>query len=237
MDVLTLGEELLVVNKPPGVLAQPDHTGDADVVTLGQEYLAGEDTDDPFLGPVHRLDRPVSGVTVLARTSAAARRLSAQFRDRLVDKRYLAVVEGQLQGIGTWTDYVAKPGRKPKLVSADHPAGKRAELSWQALEAGSGHTLLQVELRTGRPHQIRLQTSHRGHPIVGDRRYGAQSSFEKRAIALHHAVLRADHPGTSRRETFVAPPPAAWAHVTTEAMEAMIRRTLDHATPPDGSDS
>jgi len=236
VDILSLDDQLLVVNKPPGVLAQPDHTGDADVVTLGKERLA-EDAGEPFLGPVHRLDRPASGVTVLARTTKAARRLSAQFRDRLVEKRYLVLVEGRLRGIGTWTDHVAKPGREPTLVAADHPEGKRAVLSWQALEAESDRTLLQVDLETGRPHQIRLQASHRGHPVVGDHRHGAQSSLETQAIALHHAVLRVDHPVTSRRETFVAPPPAVWESATSEPMDAAVQRTLAHAVPPDGSGS
>lgn len=230
MEVLHRDEQLLVVDKPPGLLAQADHTGDPDVVALGKERLAGEE-QDPFLGLVHRLDRPASGLMVLARTSEAAAALSEQFRERLVEKRYLVLVEGTLRGIGTWTDYIAKPDRQPRLVDPDHPDGKRAVLDWQALSTGQGRTLLQVELQTGRSHQIRLQASSRGHPVVGDQRYGASSTLGDRAIALHHALLRLDHPAHARRETFVADSPSVWLPVLTDDMRAALERMLDHAAP------
>lgn len=169
---------------------------------------------------------------MLARTSEAARHLSNQFHERTVEKQYLAVVEGVLQGIGEWVDYIAKPGRKPKLVPPDHGQGKRAELRWQALDAMPNRSLLQVELGTGRPHQIRLQTSDRGHPIVGDHRYGAESSMPDRTIALHHAVLRLDHPVENRRKTFVAAPPSGWNTVLASTMESAIQRMLRQAEPP-----
>lgn len=229
MEVLHRDDYLLVIDKPPGLLAQPDHTGDPDVVSRGKEFLAEEGREDPFLGLVHRLDRPASGIMVLARTSTAAKELSRQFRERLVQKRYLVVVEGTLRGLGTWTDYIAKPDRQPRLVDPDHPDGKRAVLEWQALACEDDRTLLQIELRTGRPHQIRLQATSRGHPVVGDRRYGAASSLETRAIALHHAVLRLDHPAQSRRETFVTEPPDVWSDVLTDDMRAALRRMLAHA--------
>ncbi len=166
---------------------------------------------------------------VVARTSEAARHLSAQFRERTVDKRYLAMVEGVLSGIGTWTDYIAKPGRQPQLVSPEHPKGKRAEMQWQVLASSDASTLLQVELKTGRPHQIRLQGASRGHPVLGDRRYGAQESLEHRAIALHHALLRVDHPAHQRREAFLALPPDLWEEIATDEMWTALRRMLDQA--------
>ena len=229
MTILHRDEHLLVIAKPPGLLSQPDRTGDMDVVSLGKDRLAGEDGADPFLGLVHRLDRPASGVMVLARTSDAARDLSRQFRERLVEKRYLVLVEGTLSGIGTWTDYIAKPDRQPCLVDPDHSEGKRAVLEWQALTSSDDRTLLQVELHTGRPHQIRLQATSRRHSVVGDQRYGATSSLGDRAIALHHALLRVEHPASPRRETFVAEPPAIWDEATTDAMRAAVRRVLDRA--------
>jgi len=229
VEALHRDDHLLVIDKPPGLLAQPDHTGDPDVVTRGKAHLAEDGGEDPFLGPVHRLDRPASGIMVLARTSTAAKELSRQFRERLVQKRYLVVVEGALRGIGTWTDYIAKPDRQPRLVDPDHPDGKRAVLDWQALARDDDRTLLQVELRTGRSHQIRLQATSRGHPVVGDRRYGAASSLGTRAIALHHAVLRLNHPAQSRRKTFVAEPPDVWSNVLTDDMRAALRRMLAHA--------
>lgn len=228
MDVLSLNEHLLVINKPPGLLSQADHSGDPDVVTRGKEHLA-EEAGEPFLGLVHRLDRPASGIMVLARTSEVARELSRQFRERVVEKKYLVLVEGTLRGIGTWIDYIAKPGRQPRLVDPDHSKGKRAELDWQALEASADRTLLQVELQTGRPHQIRLQATSRGHPVVADCRYGAQSEIGGRAIALHHALLRVEHPARPRRETYAAPPPAIWSKAMTDGMHEAIHRMLDRA--------
>lgn len=231
MDVLHLDDQLLVVNKPPGVLSQADHTGDPDVVRLGRRHLADDETTEPFLGLVHRLDRPASGVMILARTPSAARTLSAQFRERTAEKQYLVLTEGTLGGVGTWTDFIAKPNRQPRIVAPDHPGGKRAELQWQALVTQPDRSLLLIELRTGRPHQIRLQAAERGHPVVGDRRYGAQTSIGERVIALHHAVLRVDPPHQVRRYTFVAPPPEVWQEEVTTAVREAVSRVLDRARP------
>jgi len=229
MTLLHRDEHLLVVNKPPGVLSQPDHTGDPDVVSRAKETLAGATSETPFVGLVHRLDRPASGVMVLARTSEAARDLSRQFRERAVEKRYVVAVEGTLRGIGTWKDFIAKPDRQPRLVDPDHPDGKRAALDWQVLAAGPDRTLLQVTLRTGRPHQIRLQAAGRGHPVVGDRRYDASSALPGRALALHHVLLRVEHPAHPRRETFIAPPPEHWSPILSDPFRDAIEDLLDRA--------
>jgi tRNA pseudouridine32 synthase/23S rRNA pseudouridine746 synthase/23S rRNA pseudouridine1911/1915/1917 synthase len=230
METLHLDDHLLVIRKPAGLLAQPDHTGDPDVLTLAKERLRDQsETSDPFLGLVHRLDRPTSGLMVLARTSDAARKLSAQFRERTISKQYLAVVEGRLQGIGTWTDYIAKLGRQPTLVSPDDAEGKRARLQWQALARTDEHTLLQIQLLTGRPHQIRLQAADRGHPVEGDSRYGADEPRD--GILLHHTLLRLDHPVRARRVTFTAAPPPTWRPVLSAEMQNAIERVLRQADP------
>jgi tRNA pseudouridine32 synthase/23S rRNA pseudouridine746 synthase/23S rRNA pseudouridine1911/1915/1917 synthase len=230
MEILHLDDAVVAVQKPAGLLAQPDHTGAPDVLTRVKERLAERTgTADPFVGLVHRLDRPTSGIMILARTSAAARVLSAQFRERTAAKQYVALVEGTLRGIGTWTDYIAKPGRRPTLVPPDDPDGKRARLQWQALARADGRTLLQIQLQTGRPHQIRLQAADRGHPVVGDTRYGAAHSMD--GIRLHHAILRVDHPTASRRLTVVAPLPAAWGPQLSEEMHNAVTRSLDRAQP------
>jgi tRNA pseudouridine32 synthase/23S rRNA pseudouridine746 synthase/23S rRNA pseudouridine1911/1915/1917 synthase len=231
MTILYQDDHVLGVDKPPGLLAQADHTEDPDVVALGKQRAAGGADDDPFLGLVHRLDRPASGIMVLGRTSDAARHLSRQFRERLVEKRYLAVVEGTLRGIGTWTDYIAKPDRQPRLVDPDHDDGNRAVLDWQVLTSEDDQTLLQVALQTGRPHQIRLQATSRRHPVVGDQRYGATSSLPMGAIALHHALLRFDHPAQPVRKTVIAEPPEHWAGILSDDMRAAFRRMLDQARP------
>jgi tRNA pseudouridine32 synthase/23S rRNA pseudouridine746 synthase/23S rRNA pseudouridine1911/1915/1917 synthase len=231
MEILVRDEQLLVIDKPSGVLAQPDHSGDPDVLTKGKAIVADrEGVKDPFLGLVHRLDRPTSGVMVLARTSSAARRLSKQFRERTAEKTYLALVEGRLRGVGTWMDTIAKPDRQPKRVSPDHPEGKHAELSWQALGRNSGRTLIRCQLRTGRPHQIRLQASARGHPVVGDTRYGAENKLSGGAITLHHTILRVEHPERDRVQTFIAPLPNQWDDLLSTPMRETVEKLLDRAT-------
>jgi tRNA pseudouridine32 synthase/23S rRNA pseudouridine746 synthase/23S rRNA pseudouridine1911/1915/1917 synthase len=227
LTVLHQDEHMLVVAKPPGLLSQPDHTGDPDVVLKAKDLLSEASGDDPFVGLVHRLDRPASGVMVLARSSEAARTLSRQFREREVEKRYLVVVEGALRGLGTWTDYIAKPDRQPRLVDPDHPDGKRAVLDWQVVASDRDRTLLQVTLRTGRPHQIRLQAASRGHPVVGDRRYDASTSLPGRAVAVHHVLLRTEHPHQPRRQTFTAPPPEEWSPILSESFRTAIAGLLD----------
>jgi len=231
MEILVRDEQLLVIDKPSGVLAQPDHSGDPDVLTKAKAIVADrEGVKDPFLGLVHRLDRPTSGVMVLARTSSAARRLSKQFRERTAEKTYLALVEGRLRGVGTWMDTIAKPDRQPKRVSPDHPEGKHAELGWQALGRDSGRTLIRCQLRTGRPHQIRLQASARGHPVVGDTRYGAENKLSGGAIALHHTILRVEHPERDRVQTFIAPLPNQWDDLLSTSMRETVEKLLDRAT-------
>lgn len=222
LSPLHIDESLFVVNKPAGMLAQADRTGDPDVVTLGKAWLRDQGAAAPFLGLVHRLDRPTSGLMVLARSSDAARSLSRQFRERTVEKTYLAVVEGTLTGIGTWTDTVAKIDRQPQIVPADHPEGAYAKLTWQALARADEQTLLQIQLHTGRPHQIRLQSAERGHPVVGDRRYGAVTALNE-AIALHHVQVRCEHPATHRGETFAAPLPEYWSRFQAAFATALDR--------------
>ena len=231
MDVLHLDNHLFVVCKPPGMLAQADHTGDLDVLTWGKSFLR-EQFDKPgdvFLGLVHRLDRPASGVMVLARTSKAARRLSAQFRERLADKRYLAVVEGEAETWGTCIDYVKKEqhpggGFSVTTTGPDDPDGKRAELTYQRLACEGGLSLLLVRLGTGRSHQIRVQLAARGWPLLGDSRYGARRVLDGRNIALHSYLLRVEHPTRREGMRFTAPPPALWEGRFAEAVHRLLEQ-------------
>ncbi|MEM6783122.1 MAG: RNA pseudouridine synthase [Bacteroidota bacterium] len=217
-EVLFLDNHLLVVVKPAGLLAQADHTGDADLLTLGKAFLKDR-FDKPgnvFLGLVHRLDRPVSGVMVLARTSKAASRLSQQFRDRTPTKRYLALVEGTPPGSsGERVDFLAKtytPGRgtRVEVVPPDHPDGKRAALRWQVLASERGRSLVEIQLLTGRAHQIRVQLAALGTPIVGDLRYGARMEHAGQHLTLHSYALAFEHPVRRDARRFTARPPATW---------------------------
>jgi tRNA pseudouridine32 synthase/23S rRNA pseudouridine746 synthase/23S rRNA pseudouridine1911/1915/1917 synthase len=224
-DVLHCDAQLLVVNKPPGVLSQPDRTGDADIAALGKAFLrehegAGE---DPFLAPAHRLDRPAGGVMALARTSEAARHLARQFRERTVDKRYLAVVEGEGAGFGALDDYIAKTDATPRLTDPDDPDGRWARLQYQSLAEHDGLGLLLVRPETGRPHQIRLQLAERGVPILGDLRYGAERELDGQNLALHSYRLAVEHPAEERRVSFSAPPPATWPQRFGDDIERVMR--------------
>ena len=227
MDPLFLDNHLLVVAKPSGQLVQADRTGDLDLVSEAKAYLK-ERFDKPgnvFVGLVHRLDRPTSGVVVLARTSKAAGRLSQQFRSRSVDKRYLAVVAGRLAEAGEAVDGIRKGrGGGVEVVPVDSEGAKRAALRWRTLARGSGRSLVEVELLTGRKHQIRAQLAARGAPVLGDFRYGNEVPFaDGRGIALHAVRLTLAHPTRKELIMFVSAPPASWFGLFEGAVEAALR--------------
>lgn len=212
--ILYLDNHLLVVNKPPGMLTQGDETGDPDLLTLGKAYLK-ERFNKPgnvFLGLVHRLDRPASGVIVLGRTSKAASRLADQFRRRTPQKRYVALVEGKCIGSGVCRDYLVKEDRQVKVVKPDHPKAQLAELKWEmiAFQPNAKQSLLQIDLKTGRPHQIRVQLASMDRPIVGDLRYGAKTEHDGRNLALHCYLLELMHPVRKEKMRWAALPPDTW---------------------------
>lgn len=206
MDVLFVDNHLLVVNKPAGALVQADRTGDPDLLTAGKAYLK-ETYDKPgnvFLGLVHRLDRPASGVMVFARTSKGAARLSEQFRHRNVEKRYLAVVEGLIEGAGIERNRIIAEDATVRMARTGD--GKIAELQWRAIASEDRLTLVDVQLKTGRKHQIRVQLSALGHPILGDFRYGATRELDGKNLALHCYRLGFQHPTRKERLFFQAAP-------------------------------
>lgn len=203
---------LLTLCKPAGLLSQADRTGDADVVSLARAYLKVK-YDKPgnvYIGLVHRLDRPVSGAMVLARTSKAARRLNDLFSERRVRKKYLAAVEGRLSGNGVMEDAIFKDARTGR-VRVDPAKGKLAILKYQSLGHVADHTVVGIELITGRPHQIRCQFAHRGWPLVGDFRYGANYEFDGKNLALHCTELGFQHPVRQIAIKIRAEYPSAWA--------------------------
>ena len=227
MNVLYEDNHLLVVVKPAGTLAQADETGDDDLLTQGKAYVK-EKYNKPgnvYLGLVHRLDRPASGVTVLARTSKAADRLSRAFRERKVSKHYLALVEGRMVGEGEAVDYLVKDSeaRRVSVVRASHPGAKKARLRWRALAVEGQRTLVEVDLLTGRPHQIRVQLATLGHPLAGDLKYGAREEFDGRNLALHAYALALPHPTLKETMRFTAPPPPTWRGPFDAAIKQQVR--------------
>lgn len=224
LEVLFIDNHLLVVNKPAGLLVQADRTGDPDLLSIGKAYLKDSfnKPGNVFLGLVHRLDRPVSGVMVFARTSKAASRLSDQFRRRTPDKRYLALVEGEVSGQDKLVDYLIKRDRTVEIVDASHPDARMAVLEWRTLACRNRTSLLEINLKTGRPHQIRIQLSHAGFPIVGDKRYGASRELDGRNLALHCYRLEVEHPTQRTRIAWTARPPGSWGKTFQHEIRQLI---------------
>ena len=209
-EILFMDNHLLVVKKPAGMLVQGDKSGDKTLLDHAKEYLKKRfnKPGNVYLGLVHRLDRPVSGVVVLARTSKAASRLSKQIRDREVTKIYWALVQGKIDSEGKRVDYI---GRKNTLsVIANKADGKVAHLSFRRLQFRNQISLIEIDLGTGRHHQIRLQLSALGFPILGDVAYGSTTPFSHKTIALHAYSITIHHPVKKHEMTFTAQPDTCW---------------------------
>ncbi len=214
LKILLEDNHLLAVIKPAALATMGVAAGETSLLTLAKEYLKQRyaKPGNVYLGVVSRLDEPVSGVVLLARTSKSAARLSEQFRSRSVEKIYWAIVEGRLDPpSGQWVDTIAKDEaeRRMRRVSAAAPDGREARLRYRRLKILQSGSLVEFELETGRKHQIRLQSSLHGHPILGDRKYGGSRAFPK-GIALHARRLAFDHPISKARIELEAPLPASW---------------------------
>ncbi len=210
IEPIYMDNHLLVVNKPAGMLVQGDRTNDVSLLELCKRFLRTEfdKPGDAFLGPVHRLDRPTSGVIVFARTSKAAARLSAQMRNRGIQKKYIALVEGKLGQKGVLVDFIDRRGKTSRIAAPEQ--GKYSKLTFKRLAFNAGISLVDIDLQTGRHHQIRIQFAHRGFPVLGDQKYGAKRLFRERSIALHSYSLTLMHPVRKEPITFEATPDSFW---------------------------
>jgi 23S rRNA pseudouridine1911/1915/1917 synthase len=212
--ILYEDNHLLVVAKPPDVPTMGVTDNRASVLSMARRYVKQRDNKpgNVYLGVVSRLDTPVSGVLLLAKTSKAASRLTEQFRDRDVAKTYWAIVEGRLpRPKGKLVDFVAHDDRAQRVavVKEASPGAKRAVLSYRRMKSIGNATLVEIRLETGRKHQIRVQLAHTGHPILGDRKYGARQPFSP-GIALHGRRLEIIHPVQHTPMEFVARLPPSW---------------------------
>lgn len=206
MQILFEDNHLLVVNKPINVPVQEDSSKDEDLLTILKNYLK-EKYDKPgnvYLGLVHRLDRPVGGVMVFAKTSKAASRLSNQVRENTMDKIYEAVIEGFIEP-QTLTDYLTKNHQTNTSFVTTADKGKYSELILLESTYQVPFSFLKVQLITGRSHQIRVQLSSRDLPIWGDQRYNPRAKPGQQ-IALFASELSFNHPITNERLTFKAQP-------------------------------
>ncbi len=212
---------LIVCNKPGGLLTQAPPGIDS-LETRLKNFLRARDNLGAkfYLTPIHRLDRPVTGLVAFARNVRAAKRVSAQFQQRTVQKSYIAMVEGSLpDASGTLEDFMRKiPDQAKSEIAQQHqPNAKHAQLEYNVLDSHATHTRVEIRLITGRTHQIRLQFSSRGHAILGDELYGASQTFgpkvidlRKRQIALHSWKLKLRHPIDDQDVDLQLPPPATW---------------------------
>jgi len=214
LNILYEDNHLLVLNKPAGIATMGLSDGEETLRTLAKDYIK-QRYDKPgnvYLGVVSRLDTPVSGVVVFARTSKAAARLNDQFRDHRVEKIYHAIVEGTLSPReGLLVNHLCEDEKQRKMRVTARPTveSKEARLQYKCLKNIGNRSLLEVTLETGRKHQIRLQLAHKGHPILGDQKYGSKTSFPQ-GIALHAKRLVITHPVTKERLTFEAAVPSCW---------------------------
>lgn len=191
LNVLYEDNHIIVVEKPYNVLSQGDSTGDISLMDMVKDYIKIKyhKPGNVYLGLVHRLDRPVGGIMVFARSSKAASRLTKAFSEHNVVKKYLAIVHGKVDG-GELVDYLKKEESGNTIVSPD---GKKAVLNYELLKYDSIHdcSLVSIELKTGRHHQIRVQFSSRGHYLLGDQRYGV---LDNKQICLFSYYLSFIHP-------------------------------------------
>jgi len=213
LNILYEDNHVIVAVKPAGVLSQSDGSDAPDMLTILKAYIK-EKYNKPgevYLGLVHRLDRPVSGIMVFARTSKAASRLSEQVRNKTFSKCYKAVIEGELKGQGTFVNYILKDPKTNKVQVFDHevPGSKRADLEYTSLGTESCYTLVDIKLGSGRSHQIRAQFAACSHPLVLDHKYG-NTKGKNGDIALLAYKLGFMHPTLKEYMEFEIECPDAW---------------------------
>lgn len=205
--------DILVCAKPSGFPVQSKKIGQKDCVSVLKNYLCEENksAQDPYLGLIHRLDQPVEGLMVFAKTKQAAGALSGQLTGGGFVKEYEAVVCGRLeQSSGKLVDYLKKDGKinRSSVAVPGAQGAKRAELEYEVLREKDGYSLVRIRLQTGRHHQIRVQMAHAGCPLYGDRKYGAPDAPQtaKDTIGLCAVRLSFLHPRTKRKMEFVQNP-------------------------------
>ena len=221
MEVIYEDNHIIIVNKSPGEIVQGDKTGDTPLVEIVRQYIK-ETYAKPgnvFCGVAHRIDRPVGGLVVFAKTSKALTRLNDMFRNNEIHKTYWAIVQGRpKQPEAHLPHYITSVERNNKSYASLRPkeGAARSELIYRTLAEGENYSLLEINLITGRKHQIRVQLSTTGTPIKGDLKYGARRSNPDGSISLLARSIRFVHP-VSKKEIYVeAPVPddKLWAALT-----------------------
>ena len=212
LKILYEDNQIIVVEKVPNIPSQADKTGDMDMLSLVKQYIKEKHNKpgEAYIGLVHRLDRPVGGVMVFARTSKSASRLSEQVRNKTLQKTYIAVVDGHFaEENGVLEDYLYKDERNniSKVVNKDKKNAKLAKLEYEVLDYDEKRDLstVKIKLHTGRHHQIRVQFANLGHSLYGDQKYGVRGKGKQ--IRLWAYELEFEHPVKKERMKFKSVPP------------------------------
>ena len=212
LDILFEDNHIIVINKQPGDISQGDKTGDTPLSEIVKSYIKFKHNKpgNVYLGVVHRLDRPTSGVIIFAKTSKALERLNKKLRDKEIQKTYWAVVKNRPpKSSDTLIHFLKKDHQKNKSKAYEKEIkdSKKAILHYSILKQLDHYYLLEIQLETGRHHQIRTQLSHIGSPIKGDLKYGFPRSNKDASIHLHAHKIEFHHPVSKERLTIEAKPP------------------------------
>lgn len=206
-DVIFLDNHLLVADKPAGMPTQPNESGEINLQDDCKDWLKHKQQKpgNVFLHAAHRLDKPVSGLVLFAKTSKALSRLNAAFRNHEIEKVYIALVEGEMPAAPGTLDHYLRHDHHRAAVSHDRdPLAKLARLHYRVISSNQKQSKVEVRLETGRYHQIRAQFAAIGHPIIGDVKYGSTQAYFHAGIALRHCRLALRHPTTQEWLTFSA---------------------------------
>jgi 23S rRNA pseudouridine1911/1915/1917 synthase len=205
MKIIYCDNHILIVSKPAGMSTQPNDKADPNLLDAAKAWVKREFSKPGkvFLEPIHRLDKPVSGLVLFARTSKALSRLQEMMRGRLIEKTYFAWIEGELPDKqGTLEHYLVHDSFRARIVSSSHPEAKWACLHYVQVKQYNRQSLVEIQLVTGRYHQIRAQLAAIGCPIIGDAKYGSRQVLNDQQIALHSGRLTFSHPVTKAPLSF-----------------------------------
>ena len=219
---------ILVVDKPAGILSQRDSSGKDSLIEMLKSYIKDKygKPGEVFIGPVHRLDLPVSGLMVYAKTSKAARRLHNEIINDNMDKYYTAVIEKEFAVDKEWhklENFLTRINDKTMIDKKMNRHSKKSELYYTVIESLQGYSIILIKLITGRKHQIRAQFSALDAPIAGDKKYGSKNSLNN-SICLHSTVLSFNHPTLKDRLVFVSDIP----HIFTKFIETDLNTVKDN---------
>ena len=219
LNVVYEDNHLIIVNKRPGDIVQGDKTGDMPLSEIVKQYIKIKyhKPGNVFLGVVHRIDRPTSGLVIFARTSKALTRLNKMLKNHEIKKTYWAIVKNPPpEKEGVLVHYLKKNSRKNISTAYNKPVegAKKAVLHYKLIASSENYHLLEIDLKTGRPHQIRVQLSKIGCPIKGDLKYGFPRSNKNKGISLHARKIELTHPVKKEKMSLTAEPPAddIWHH-------------------------